>query len=80
MPKDRLEIWSNSSLPNHLSQTKTPKQAHDKIKSIDRFMETRKERVEDVLRSGTLSGDLLGLTPGFPGNSLSGMCLTVTIS
>ena len=72
MARDPPEIWSSSLPRNHLSPTKIPKQAHDRVKSEDHFTARRKEEVGDVYRGGITSGDLLGLTRGFPGSLLLG--------
>jgi hypothetical protein len=75
MGQDLPETWSSSSPPNHLSPTKTPKQAHDRAKSADRSTARGREGVGDVYRGGTISGDLLDLIPGFRESLLLGTWL-----
>jgi len=72
MARDPHGTWSNSLPRNHLSPTKTPKQAHDKAKSADHFTARRREEVGDVYRGGTASGDHRDLILGCRGSLLLG--------
>jgi hypothetical protein len=72
MAQDLLETWSSFSPRNHLSPTKTPKQAHDQVKSADHSTARGREGVGDVYRGGTTFGDPLGLIRGFRGSLLLG--------
>jgi hypothetical protein len=73
MAKDHLEIWSNSSPPNHLSPIRTKKQAHDKNQSLDPFMVERNGRAEDAWKGGIRSGGLQGGIHGCRESLLLGM-------